>query len=1251
MRLFRQALLLTTGALASAALLLGCGSDPDKNPGTAPGPDTTGPSIENRCQAPNAGCPCDEEGAVTDCGSVKEVHDDYVTCSAGTRTCLDGSWSECTGERLTLKSIQRTPGGGYRLAGEGAQQKCPTGFDACDPYCNLTNDTPAGVNAGPAFTASPTGLTLTQTLMAACTSLTLTPSTTMVSMTGTSLSGLGASNVTFTLALSPAGCLPSPFATTWTIDRFDRATITGTTNTDGQLSVVLPIAGVIKVTAYAAGRSATANITVKVNVLEKPTTDGAAAPNQAANSTQRTAFGTVSAPAATSGSTTAAWLYPYADTYFPLGLPAPVTMYSYTLGAGDSASLASAVKVSVRYPVNTTPTTADFNYSIAVEESNAVVCAATSSACNFLDPQVVLPQLAWDYLEQSARGSSFDLRIQRLRARSSGSDVLEPETARRLYLVNGQLKGTVYYNSYSSPQGGGEGAILKIAPGATAPTLAVQPSGTCTVCHTINADASRMIVNGGNDAGGYNYDISKRFDLTTGSPSPTALSTYPSSNRFTYGAPWKDGSLYLTHGGPADPNFHSPTVPSMWYRPTAPDTAIQPTGWPNNAQAVTPRFSTDGTKVAFTYAGGNALPRSPSGTLASVAGGTRLVAMDFSCSSPPCTGSSSGWVVSNARDLTPSVTERVGRPTFTPDNSAVIWQRMYRSSNDGLNNWIPSHLGSVAGALSELWASNVPSNSSTAATPTRLLALNGLTSGGATYLPQQARSIVNSAVAPLYKYPLDYYALSQTTTSGSASPNITVTGFGVSQMDLRIDIVNGGGQGTATFRYSTNGGSTWSGTSTVWPWSGVDWWNGLGINFPSGTYNSNSTYKALVNQVGIEGTPQGGPWTVRLDIVGTGNRGTATFRYSTDGGSVWSGNLTTAARVDLGTTGLTATFPSLNYESSSWGWGALVAHYHKDNAAYRLMVPNACYNQEPTDGVLNYRMNYLPSVAPSNAGGKSWVVFTSRRMYGTIAYGNPWDAEKGQYCASDLIPTKKLWVAAIDSPMTPGTDPSKAAFYLPGQELAAGNSDGYWVDQACTALNGSCEIDDDCCGGTGASPTSLCRVTSTASFPPTRQCKSRSACAPSGASCSVTADCCTGLVCPSGGGLCVLEPPLVYEPQVYQREYTATCPEGTSVKWRFFEWQSTIPSGTSIDFSVQSRATAADTWKPAAPVLAATASSTTAAGAWARGVQTVDQILAANATPSLARLLVTMTFKPNSGGTVAPTLNGWRQIFDCVPSQ
>lgn len=50
--------------------------------------------------------------------------------------------------------------------------------------------------------------------------------------------------------------------------------------------------------------------------------------------------------------------------------------------------------------------------------------------------------------------------------------------------------------------------------------------------------------------------------------------------------------------------------------------------------------------------------------------------------------------------------------------------------------------------------------------------------------------------------------------------------------------------------------------------------------------------------VTLSGTPTG-PWNLVVDIVGAGAVGTATFRFSTDGGSTWSATLTTAASVEL----------------------------------------------------------------------------------------------------------------------------------------------------------------------------------------------------------------------------------------------------------------------------------------------------------------------------------------------------------------
>ncbi len=110
----------------------------------------------------------------------------------------------------------------------------------------------------------------------------------------------------------------------------------------------------------------------------------------------------------------------------------------------------------------------------------------------------------------------------------------------------------------------------------------------------------------------------------------------------------------------------------------------------------------------------------------------------------------------------------------------------------------------------------------------------------------------------------------------------------------------------------------------------------------------------------------------------------------------------------------------------------------------------------PTDGILNYE----PTVNPIPSGGYFWVVFTSRRMYGNIATGDPYDNGNGTY----PIP-KKLWVAAIDAMPKPGQDPSHPAFYLPGQELNAGNMRGFWAVEPCKANGQSCTTGDECCNG------------------------------------------------------------------------------------------------------------------------------------------------------------------------------------------
>jgi hypothetical protein len=110
-------------------------------------------------------------------------------------------------------------------------------------------------------------------------------------------------------------------------------------------------------------------------------------------------------------------------------------------------------------------------------------------------------------------------------------------------------------------------------------------------------------------------------------------------------------------------------------------------------------------------------------------------------------------------------------------------------------------------------------------------------------------------------------------------------------------------------------------------------------------------------------------------------------------------------------------------------------------------------------------LNYEPTVTPIASGGYAWVVFTSRRMYGNVAQLDPWTSDPRNYPWHDQVTDKKLWVAAIDLNAKPGTDPSHPAFYLPGQELHAGNARGYWSVEPCRADGQSCQEGDQCCGG------------------------------------------------------------------------------------------------------------------------------------------------------------------------------------------
>ncbi|MBI5549847.1 MAG: hypothetical protein HY901_38665 [Deltaproteobacteria bacterium] len=147
-------------------------------------------------------------------------------------------------------------------------------------------------------------------------------------------------------------------------------------------------------------------------------------------------------------------------------------------------------------------------------------------------------------------------------------------------------------------------------------------------------------------------------------------------------------------------------------------------------------------------------------------------------------------------------------------------------------------------------------------------------------------------------------------------------------------------------------------------------------------------------------------------------------------------------------------------------------------------------------------VNYEPTVCPLPSGGYAWVVFMSRRMYGNVATIDPWHSDPREHDLIDQVTTKKLWVAAIDLNAAPGTDPSHPAFYLPAQEILAGNTRGFWVVDPCRPDGASCESGDQCCGG-------YC-ITSELGGVCTSE---HTGCSEEYDRCETTADCCSGLSC------------------------------------------------------------------------------------------------------------------------------------------
>lgn len=119
----------------------------------------------------------------------------------------------------------------------------------------------------------------------------------------------------------------------------------------------------------------------------------------------------------------------------------------------------------------------------------------------------------------------------------------------------------------------------------------------------------------------------------------------------------------------------------------------------------------------------------------------------------------------------------------------------------------------------------------------------------------------------------------------------------------------------------------------------------------------------------------------------------------------------------------------------------------------------------PNNHDADERLNFEPSISPVASGGYAWMVFMSRRMYGSVATMDPWFSDPREHNLRDDVTTKKIWMAAIDLDPEPGEDPSHPAFYIPGQELHGVNSRPFFALEPCISDAGRCSSGVDCCSG------------------------------------------------------------------------------------------------------------------------------------------------------------------------------------------
>jgi hypothetical protein len=383
------------------------------------------------------------------------------------------------------------------------------------------------------------------------------------------------------------------------------------------------------------------------------------------------------------------WLYPYDKTVFPGGLLPPVLQWS-----PQAAGTPTAVYVHMSSML--------FDYK---------GCFGPTSPA-----QLPIPASAWSAAWAQSNGASDPLKVEL--TTEVGTTVSGPISEAWTFAL-GSLKGIVYYNTYTSPQVGNNGAVMAIQPGASMPSpflviAGMSPTGPCISCHSVSSNVAMIVAQHHQYPGGLvdsdSYDLLKN-------PMPTA--TTPTAKTTTddwgFSAVYPDGSRLLTDGqpgmtgnifpaGPGDnPGMEGPKASTMYDPNTGATIAFSGL---SGQHAMMPSFSPDGTQVVYNDTDNG--------------GGHTLVVMSFDAKTN---------TFSNAKTIFKDAAGYPAWPFFTPDSKAVVFiddsSSNFASTTDPPGNTV---------AQSDLLVVDVASS-----VAHRLDAANGFLPNGSSYMPYPGR--------------------------------------------------------------------------------------------------------------------------------------------------------------------------------------------------------------------------------------------------------------------------------------------------------------------------------------------------------------------------------------------------------------------------------------------------------------------------------------------------------------------------------